>query len=103
MTNRQITMVRIYLREGEHLLHKIIKHLHDDAKVLGVTVFRGIEGFSEDGTIRTESLVGLSLDLPLVVEFFDDPDKAEAIVETLVDKLHLHHIISWPALAHTRV
>lgn len=103
MTNRQITVVRIYLREGEHLLHKVIKHLHDEAKVLGVTVFLGIEGFSADGTMRTASLVDLSLDLPLVVEFFDDPAKAEVVVETLIDQLHLSHIVSWPALAHTRV
>ncbi|HLF97545.1 MAG TPA: DUF190 domain-containing protein [Methylococcaceae bacterium] len=103
MATREVTVVRVYLREGEHLLGKIVKFLHDEAKVRGVTVLRGIEGFSENGAIRTAFLVDLSLDLPLVVEFFDDPPKAEQVIAMLIDELHLTHIVSWPARVHSRI
>jgi len=96
MTAREATLVRIYLREAENLLDKVIKYLHDEAKVCGVTVLRGIEGFSEDGTVRTVSLLNLSLDLPLIVEFYDDPAKAHAVITALVDELQLSHVISLP-------
>lgn len=102
MTTREVTLVRIYLREGEHLLNRLIKFLHDEAKVRGVTVLGGIEGFSENGKIRSASLVDLSLDLPLIVEFYDEPLKAEGIISALVNDMHLNHIISQPVLAHGR-
>lgn len=100
MANRQITVVRVYLREGENLLRRIVDYLHDEAKVSGVTVFRGIEGFGEDGTIRTVSLLNLSLDLPLIVEFYDDPAKAVRIIEALVEEMRLPHVVSWSAQLH---
>lgn len=102
MATQEVTLVRIYLREGEHMLSKIIKFLHDKAKVRGVTVLRGIEGFSENGTIRTASLVDLSLDLPLIVEFYDEPAKVDGIMSSLIDDMHLAHVISFPALVHAR-
>jgi len=101
MTTQELTLVRIYMREAEYLLGKVIDFLHDDAKVRGVTVFRGIEGFSEDGTVRTVSLLNLSLDLPLIVEFYDETDKVEAIIAQLVDGMQLHHVISFPVKAYT--
>jgi len=100
MTTQELTLVRIYMREAEYLLGKVIDFLHDDAKVRGVTVFRGIEGFSEDGTVRTVSLLNLSLDLPLIVEFYDETDKVEAIIAQLVDGMQLHHVISFPVKAY---
>lgn len=102
MTTREVTLVRIYLREGEQLLNRLIKFLHDEAKVRGVTVLGGIEGFSENGKIRSASLVALSLDLPLIVEFYDEPLKAEGIISALVNDMHLNHIISQSVLAHGR-
>jgi PII-like signaling protein len=60
---QSITVVRIYLREGEHLLTKIMDFLHDEEKVSGVTVLQGIMGFGPDGEIRTSRLLDLSLDL----------------------------------------
>jgi len=42
---QSITVVRIYLREGEHLLTKIMDFLHNEEKVSGVTVLQGIMGF----------------------------------------------------------
>jgi PII-like signaling protein len=103
MKTQEITFVRIYLREGEHVLAKVIDYLHDKAKVRGVTVLRGIEGFSDNGEIRTSFLLDLSMDLPLIVEFYDDSAKAETIIATLIDELHLSHIISLPAKVYSRL
>jgi len=90
-------MVRIYLREGEHLLPDLLRKLHDEEQVAGVTVSRGVAGFSSDGQIHVASLIDLSLDLPLIVEFYDRPERAEAVVASLKRKFALPHIVTWPA------
>ena len=102
MATQPVTVARIYLREGEHLLAKVIKFLHDEEKVPGITVLRGIAGFGPDGQMHLASLVDLSLDLPLIVEFYDVPEKVEAVIESLQIHLGLAHVVSWPAAAHTR-
>lgn len=102
MAHQQVAIARIYLREGEHLLAKLIKFLHDEEKVSGVTVLRAISGFSTDGKMRTSSLIDLSLDLPLVVEFYDDPVRVEAVLDKLTERMNLPHIISWPAMSHKK-
>jgi hypothetical protein len=100
MATQSITIVRIYLREAEHLLTKIIDFLHKEEKVSGVTVFQGIIGFSSDGQIRTSRLLDLSLDLPLVIEFYDSPKRVENIINHLQNKMGLAHIVSWQAVSH---
>lgn len=96
MVVRQQLMARIYLREAEYLLERVVKLLHSDLQVSGMTILRGIEGFSEDGVIRTLSLLNLSLDLPLIVEFYDEPATVERAVSVLVDDLGLKHVIMFP-------
>jgi len=86
---KPITMVRVYLTEAEGRLKKLLKYLHDDSQVRGVTVLRGISGFGKSGKIHTAHLVDLSLDLPVIIEFFDTPEKITPILshlETLIDK-----------------
>ncbi|OAI21120.1 hypothetical protein A1359_19815 [Methylomonas lenta] len=97
MATQAVTVARIYLREGEHLLAKLIKLLHDDEKVSGVTVLRGIEGFGPDGKLHQASLMDLSLDLPLIVEFYDTPERVVAILQHLETHMGLSHVVSWPA------
>ncbi|HYE34666.1 DUF190 domain-containing protein [Methylocaldum sp.] len=102
MAHQQVTIARVYLREGEHLLSKLMKFLHDEERVAGVTVLRGMTGFGKDGKIHTASLVDLSLDLPLVVEFYDEPDRVEAVIQKLVRRMDLAHVVTWPAVRHTK-
>jgi PII-like signaling protein len=102
MEHRQVTVARIYLREGEHLLPKLMKFLHDEARVSGVTVLRGISGFGADGKIHTSSLIDLSLDLPLVVEFYDEPERVEAAIRKLTQRMSLPHIVTWSAFSYTK-
>ena len=100
MATETILVARIYLREGEHLLAEIMQLLHDQEQVAGVTVLRGIAGFGADGKLRTSELVALSLDLPLIVEFYDTPKRIERIVSDLKAHRGIKHIISWPAQSH---
>jgi len=102
MAAQSITVVRIYLREGEHLLTKIIDFLHNEEKVSGVTVFQGIIGFGPDGEIRTSRLLDLSLDLPLIIEFYDLPERAESVINHLQTHMGLSHVVSWSATSHLR-
>jgi PII-like signaling protein len=90
-------MVRIYLTEGEGLMKELLARLHDEEKVRGVTVFRGITGFGRSGVMHSSTLLDLSLDLPLVIEFFDEPAKVRRILSHLRDILQPGHVVSWPA------
>ena len=92
-----VTMVRIYLTETGELQKTLLARLHDEEKVRGVTVFRGISGFGRSGKVHSASLLDLSLDLPLVVEFFDTPEKVKRILTHLKDILPPGHVVSWPA------
>jgi PII-like signaling protein len=97
MNTLDVTFVRIYLTEGEGRMPALLERLHDEEKVQGVTVFRGISGFGKSGVMHSSSLLDMSLDLPLVVEFFDVPDKVAAIIEHVSADLEPGHIVTWPA------
>lgn len=100
MAMETVTLARIYLREGEHLLARLLDTLRDE-RVRGVTVLRGIAGFGADREIRTAALADLALDLPLVVEFYDCPERVAAILAHLEIQGGLAHIVSWPVTLHT--
>ncbi|MCP5142490.1 MAG: DUF190 domain-containing protein [Chromatiales bacterium] len=100
MTQKSMTLVRIYCTEGEGRMRKLLKLLHDVEKVRGVTVFRGVAGFGASGRIHTAGLVDLALELPLVLEFFDERDKVERIIADLSASVKPGHIVSWPITVH---
>jgi len=97
MKQLNVTFVRIYLTEGEGRMEELLRRLHDDEKVHGVTVFRGISGFGKSGKMHSSSLLDMSLDLPLVVEFFDVPEKVINLLEHIRQDIEPGHIVSWPA------
>lgn len=97
MNQTDVIMVRIYLHEAKSHQAELLKFLHDESKVHGVTVFRGITGFGSSGKYHSSTLMDISLDLPVVIEFFDEPDKIMPIIETLNKKIKPGHIVYWPA------
>lgn len=97
MNHSDVTLVRIYLTETEKTLKPLLERLHDTEKVRGVTVFRGISGFGRSGKVHSSTLLDLSMDLPVVVEFFDAPGKVARILDHLQDLLPPGHVVSWPA------
>ncbi|MHB8621895.1 MAG: DUF190 domain-containing protein [Sulfuricaulis sp.] len=97
MNFSEVTMVRVYLTETEKLLKTLLAKLHDEEKVRGVTVFRGISGFGRSGVVHSTTLLDLSLNLPTVVEFFDTPEKVMRILTHLQTILPPGHVVSWSA------
>jgi PII-like signaling protein len=97
MNLHEVTVVRIYLTEAEHLFGELMALLHDREKVRGVTAFRGIAGFGQSGKMHSSTLIDVSLDLPLVLEFFDEPQKIERVIEHLDKRIGPGRILSWPA------
>jgi PII-like signaling protein len=100
MSKREVTIARVYTLEGHDHLNQVLDVLQNQQKVIGVTVVRGIAGVGASGEMHTSSLLNLSLELPLVIEFHDEPEKVEKAIEVLKTQLDLKHIVSWPATAH---
>ena len=103
--DNEVMVVRIYLREAEHgrrktLMQEVLNILHDQQRVQGVIVFRGIAGLGESGEVHASDLLRLNVDLPLVIEFFDKPDVVEAALALLDGLVPAGHMLSWRAQQH---
>ena len=101
MSSVEMIMVRVYLSEESAHLEQLMTLLHDVDKVKGVTVFRGIEGYGDSGHVHTSNIVGLSLNLPVVVEFFDESEKIMKIIKHLEVNIKPGHIVYWPVKVRT--
>jgi len=93
----EITMVRIYLSEGRDHYERLVNWLYADNHVKGVSVFRAIEGFGEDRKMMTTSLIDLSLELSVVIEFFDTPEVIAGVLEQVQTMVKADHIVTWSA------
>lgn len=99
MKTMDVVVVRVYITESSHLLKTILAYLKNEAKIRGFSVFRAISGFGETGN-HTNSFVDLSLDLPLVIEFFDSKDKIDPVLDHLNGVIKPEHIVFWKASAN---
>lgn len=95
MNTGSTLMVRIYLTESSNLQEQVIKYLRDEIKLRGVSVFRAISGFGETG-LHESSLVDLSLDLPIVIEFFAPEEIAKKAISHLSSLVKPEHLVFWP-------
>ncbi|TAM10719.1 MAG: DUF190 domain-containing protein [Nevskiaceae bacterium] len=98
---KTVKLARVYITEGRrdkqdgNLFHVLFKLLHNEHHIRAMTVFRGVAGFSTHGAIHASDLLRLTADLPLVLEFYDDPDKVDAAIETIKPHLAPGHIVTW--------
>lgn len=100
--SKPVKVVRVYITEtekdhGENLYKELFRLLHDTHQVHGVTVFRGIAGFGSKGEVHSSDLLRLSVNLPLVLEFYDDPKVVDAALKMLAKHVSESHIVSWDA------
>jgi hypothetical protein len=100
MNAKEVTIARIYTLEGHDQLNQALDILRDEEKIFGVTIVRGIVGFGENRKVHTSSLLTLSLELPLIIEFYDEPEKVEKAIQILKSRLDFKHIVSWSAMSH---
>jgi len=98
--NSEVTMVRIYCTEKDGMHRELLALLHDREKVAGVTAFRGIAGFGGSGRVHEAGLLDMGMDLPIIIEFFDRPDKVKAVMQHLHNKVAPGHMVSWSAQAN---
>ena len=73
------------------------ERLHDEHKVMGVTVYRGITGFGQSGETHSSSLLDVSFDLPVVVEFFDTEDNVKAALAAIKELIAPGHVLTFAA------
>jgi len=92
-----VTIARIYVTEGQHVHEKIFERLHDEHKIKGVTMFRGVAGFGESGKTHSSHLLDMSFDMPVVVEFFDEEERVRDALESLSDLTSSCRVITFAA------
>ncbi len=89
----QAIRVTIYIGESDHhqgkALYMALLQLLKREGASGATVIRGLAGFGANSRIHTASIVDLSADLPIRLEWVDRPEVVERLlpqVRKLVDK-----------------
>ena len=83
--------VRIYFGERDHydgrpLWNALLEYLRKEGAA-GATVLRGVAGFGAHSRIHTASLVELSADLPLILEWVDSSKQVERLLPGIVAML----------------
>lgn len=100
MNTKAVRVARIYLTEADHQVNDIMRYLHDSNKISGATAYRALEGFGVSGVMHQASLIDLSFNLPISIEFFDESSNVLSLIDELKQKFNLSQIISWLADQH---
>ncbi|HEU4698362.1 MAG TPA: DUF190 domain-containing protein [Gemmatimonadales bacterium] len=81
------TLMRIHIGERDKWegrpLYEAIVRLLRDRHYAGATVLRAVMGFGASAHLRTEKVLDLSLDLPIVVECVETAERIQAILPEL--------------------
>ena len=85
-------LLRVFIGEDDRWhgksLYEAILLLARERGLAGCTVVRGLAGFGAASRIHTAKIERLSMDLPIIVEIVDMPDKIRALlpeIEAMVD------------------
>jgi CBS domain-containing protein len=83
--------VRIYLSEGGKVGHQsawmAILELLRRENAQGATLVRGVSGFGSTGRIHTSHFVDVAQDLPVIMEWIDDPETVERLLPRVKDMM----------------
>ena len=80
-------LLRIFIGEsdtwhGRPLYEAIVARVREEG-LAGATVLRGIEGFGAHSRIHSSRILGLSEDLPIVVEIVDTAENVDRVLPLL--------------------
>ena len=85
------TLMRIHIGERDKHdgtpLHEAIVQLLRARGLAGATVTRAIMGFGATARLHTDSVLRLSLDLPIVVECVDAEEKIQAVLPAIAEMM----------------
>lgn len=86
-TLKDARLLRIYVAENERIhnipLHEAVVKAAREAGLSGATVLRGIIGYGSHREIHTTKILSLALDLPVVIEIVDLPEKIDRFLPIL--------------------
>lgn len=84
-------LVRVFLKESEEVGGRpIYTHLVDSLRrkgISGATVLKAMLGYGTTGEYHYEGIEALSYDLPVVVEFVEEENRALEILREMEDLL----------------
>ena len=90
MTHRfkgERTLMRIFFGESDKYqgkpLYEALVELMRARGLAGATVLRGISGFGSTSRVKTEKVLRLSLDLPIVIEVVETEEAIQALLPDL--------------------
>ena len=92
----QVKVTRVYLSEESPVLSELFDFLHEQ-KIKGATIYRGVKGFGVGGKTRETRILDLHFDLPMVIEFFNEPARVDEILMRFGDKIAAGHMLQWLA------
>lgn len=103
--------VTVYIGEsdkwGRKPLHAAILEMLKQEDCAGATVTRAISGFGAHSRIHTATIVDLSADLPLVIEWVDNPARVERVMprlrEMVAEGLVTVHEVEVVTYSHRRL
>lgn len=81
------TLMRIFIGESDKHhgkpLYEALVELFRTRGFAGATVLRGITGFGSTSHVKTEKVLRLSLDLPIIIEVVETEEAIQAILPDL--------------------
>lgn len=84
-------LLRLYVNEQKHLnnksLHHAIVDIAKELELVGVTIFKGIEGFGRHGHLHSTHILELAESLPILIEIADTTPKIDLLLSKLDDVL----------------
>ena len=84
-------LLRIFIgendRHGHQPLYEALVLKAREMHLAGATVLRGPLGYGASSRMHTAKILRLSMDLPIVIEIVDHPDKIEAFLPLLKEML----------------
>jgi CBS domain-containing protein len=87
LTGKKAKRLTIYIGESDKwrgkALHVALLETLRTQGMAGATVTRGLSGFGAHSVIRTANILVLSMDLPLIVQVVDTPEKIEAVLKVV--------------------
>ena len=85
----EVVMIRAYLSGDGGQVETLLRRLRAWGRLRGVTVLSGARGFGQSGEGAE----------PRVLELFEAPERASAVIALLGTIAGVRHVIHWPARA----